>query len=32
MPKEIYYTVSDELKEKGNGHLLLFLVTVTTII
>ena len=19
MPKEIYYTVSDELKEKGNG-------------
>ena len=32
MPKEIYDAVSDELKEKGNVILLLFLVTVTIII
>ena len=25
MPKEVYYTVSDELKEKGNGICLAIL-------
>ena len=32
MPKQVYYTVSDELKSKGNRNCYFILVTVSIII